>query len=118
MNINNDYTNLFVNKDKMSNVEKRRLKDASEGLEAEFIKIFLKQSKKIIFKNDEKQSKAPGKDIMTDFMLERFAEQMSKTSPIGLSKMIIQNVEKNDISKEEVNKSLENYNNIKASDEI
>ena len=108
MDINTSYNthirnnDIKINKETANKLDKKKLKDASQGLEAEFLKVFLKQSKKIMFKDKEKESKAPGKDIMTDFMLERFAEQMSKSSPLGISQMIIGNVEKNNISKEDL----------------
>lgn len=76
-----------------SSVDKKKLKEVSEAFEAEFLKIFLKQSKKIIEKQNDDKNKAPGKDIMTDFMLERLAEDMAKSSPLGISDMIMQNVE-------------------------
>lgn len=117
MDINTSYNthirnnDIKINKETASKLDKKKLKDASQGLEAEFLKVFLKQSKKIMFKDEEKENKAPGKDIMTDFMLERFAEQMAKSSPLGISEMIIRNVEKNNISKDDVEKDAKNMNN-------
>ncbi|MBS6062587.1 MAG: rod-binding protein [Peptostreptococcaceae bacterium] len=85
----------------LSAMDKKKLKEAAEGLEAEFLKVFLKQSKSIIEKQSDDKNKAPGKDIMTDFMLERIAEDMAKKSPLGISKMIIEDVEKKYQSKQE-----------------
>ena len=56
-----------IDKEKIKNLDKKKLKEASQGLEAEFLKVFLKQSKKLMFDNQNKENKAPGKDIMTDF---------------------------------------------------
>ena len=83
-----------IDKEKIKNLEKKKLKEASQGLEAEFLKVFLKQSKKLMFDNQNKENKAPGKDIMTDFMFERLAEHMAMSSPLGLSKMIVKDIEK------------------------
>ena len=66
-----------IDKEKIKNLDKKKLKEASQGLEAEFLKVFLKQSKKLMFDNQNKENKAPGKDIMTDFMFERLAEHMA-----------------------------------------
>jgi hypothetical protein len=83
-----------IDKEKIKNLDKKKLKEASQGLEAEFLKVFLKQSKKLMFDNQNKENKAPGKDIMTDFMFERLAEHMAMSSPLGLSKMIVKDIEK------------------------
>ena len=71
-----------IDKEKIKNLDKKKLKEASQGLEAEFLKVFLKQSKKLMFDNQNKENKAPGKDIVTDFMFERLAEHMAMSSPI------------------------------------
>lgn len=83
-----------IDKENIKNLDKKKLKEASQGLEAEFLKVFLKQSKKLMFDNHNKENKAPGKDIMTDFMFERLAEHMAMSSPLGLSKMIVKDIEK------------------------
>jgi len=83
-----------IDKDKVKSLDKKKLKEASQGLEAEFLKVFLKQSKKLMFDNQNKENKAPGKDIMTDFMFERLAEHMAMSSPLGLSDMIVKDIEK------------------------
>lgn len=83
-----------IDKEKIKNLDKKKLKEASQGLEAEFLKVFLKQSKKLMFDNQNKENKAPGKDIVTDFMFERLAEHMAMSSPLGLSKMIVKDIEK------------------------
>ena len=83
-----------IDKEKIKNLDKKKLKEASQGLEAEFLKVFLKQSKKLMFDNQNKENKAPGKDIMTDFMFERLAEHMAMSSHLGLSKMIVKDIEK------------------------
>ena len=99
MDITNSYDSYIspiqnIDKEKIKNLDKKKLKEASQGLEAEFLKVFLKQSKKLMFDNQNKENKAPGKDIMTDFMFERLAEHMAMSSPLGLSKMIVKDIEK------------------------
>jgi hypothetical protein len=99
MDISNLYDSYIspiqnIDKEKIKNLDKKKLKEASQGLEAEFLKVFLKQSKKLMFDNQNKENKAPGKDIMTDFMFERLAEHMAMSSPLGLSKMIVKDIEK------------------------
>ncbi len=99
MDISNSYDSYIspiqnIDKEKIKNLDKKKLKEASQGLEAEFLKVFLKQSKKLMFDNQNKENKAPGKDIMTDFMFERLAEHMAMSSPLGLSKMIVKDIEK------------------------
>lgn len=85
-------TNTDITSEQAKKMDERKLKEAAQGLEAEFFKIFLKQSKNILLKNKNEENKAPGKDIMTDFMLERFAEDMAGKYPLGLSEMIIKDV--------------------------
>lgn len=99
MDITNSYDSYIspiqnIDKEKIKNLDKKKLKEASQGLEAEFLKVFLKQSKKLMFDNQNKENKAPGKDIMTDFMFERLAEHMAMSSPLGLSEMIVKDIEK------------------------
>jgi len=117
MNIDTSYqpyilnSNLNISQEKINTLDKKKLKEAAQGMEAEFLKVFLKQSKKLMFKEDDEKNKAPGKDIMTDFMFERLAEQMSKTSPLGISEMIIKDVE-NKQSDLDKNLSQEDITNI------
>ena len=92
-----------ADKEKIKNLDKKKLKEASQGLEAEFLKVFLKQSKKLMFDNQNKENKAPGKDIMTDFMFERLAEHMAMSSPLGLSEMIVKDIEKKSSQTDESN---------------
>ena len=119
MNIDTSYqphilnSNLNISQEKINTLDKKKLKEAAQGMEAEFLKVFLKQSKKLMFKEDDEKNKAPGKDIMTDFMFERLAEQMSKTSPLGISEMIIRDVENKqsdldkNLSKEDITNTIE-----------
>ncbi|MDK2804798.1 flagellar protein FlgJ [Acetoanaerobium noterae] len=73
--------------EQMSEMEKEKLKKVAGEMEAEFLKIMLKQMKATIPENEDEE-KAPGKDIMTDFMLERYAEDVSKNQSMGIAKMI------------------------------
>ena len=96
-----------IDKEKIKNLDKKKLKEASQGLEAEFLKVFLKQSKKLMFDNQNKENKAPGKDIMTDFMFERLAEHMAMSSPLGLSDMIVKDIEKKSVQADVSNNQQE-----------
>ena len=77
-------TNMTVSykDEQMSEMEKEKLKKVAGEMEAEFLKIMLKQMKATIPENEDEE-KAPGKDIMTDFMLERYAEDVSKNQSMG-----------------------------------
>ncbi len=63
--------------EQMSEMDKKKLKSVAADMEAEFLKIMLKQMKATIPQNEDEE-KAPGKDIITDFMIERYAEDVSK----------------------------------------
>ena len=71
----------------MTDMEKEKLKKVAGDMEAEFLKIMLKQMKATVPQNEDEE-KAPGKDIMMDFMIERYAEDVSQTQPLGIAKMI------------------------------
>ncbi len=71
----------------MTDMDKKKLKKVAADMEAEFLKIMMKQMKSTL-SSDKAENKAPGKDIMTDFMIERFAEDASKNQPLGIAKMI------------------------------
>lgn len=101
--INND-----IASEKASKMDEKKLKKAAQDFEAEFFKIMLKESKKTILR-DEKAQKAPGKDIMLDFMLERFAEDMASKSPLGLSDMIVKDVQ----AKSNISSDLNEVQDIK-----
>lgn len=73
--------------EQMTDMDKEKLKKVAGEMEAEFLKIMLKQMKATIPENEDEE-KAPGKDIMTDFMLERYAEDVSQKQPLGIAKMI------------------------------
>ena len=60
-----------------------------------------------MFDNQNKENKAPGKDIMTDFMFERLAEHMAMSSPLGLSEMIVKDIEKKSSQNNESNNQKE-----------
>ena len=112
MDITNSYDSYIspiqnIDKEKIKNLDKKKLEEASQGLEAEFLKVFLKQSKKLMFDNQNKENKAPGKDIMTDFMFERLAEHMAMSSPLGLSDMIVKDIEKKSSQNNESNDQKE-----------
>lgn len=98
MEINNSYFPYIkpstprLDKDSLDKVDKKKAKETAQAMEAEFLKIMLKAMKKTI--PDNQEIKAPGKDIMNEFMLERFAEHMATKSPMGLSQMILDYVEK------------------------
>lgn len=81
--------------EQMSEMEKEKLKKVAGEMEAEFLKIMLKQMKATIPENEDEE-KAPGKDIMTDFMLERYAEDVSKNQSMGIAKMIYEQYTKTD----------------------
>lgn len=99
--------NTDITSEQAKKMDERKLKEAAQGLEAEFFKIFLKQSKNMLLKNKDEENKALGKDIMTDFMLERFAEDMASRSPLGLSEMIIKDVKAKNPNIEDAKNSLE-----------
>lgn len=71
----------------MSDMDKKKLKKVATDMEAEFLKIMMKQMKSTLSSEDT-ENKAPGKDIMTDFMIERFAEDASKNEALGIAKLI------------------------------
>ncbi len=73
--------------EQMTDMEKEKLKKVAGEMEAEFLKIMLKQMKATIPENEDEE-KAPGKDIMTDFMIERYAEDLSTKQPLGIAQMI------------------------------
>ena len=73
--------------EQMTDMEKEKLKKVAGDMEAEFLKIMLKQMKATVPQNEDEE-KAPGKDIMMDFMIERYAEDVSQTQPLGIAKMI------------------------------
>lgn len=72
-------------------LDQKKLRKTAEDMEAEFMKILLKSMFDTVEETDL-GVKAPGKDITKDFMIERFAEHMAHTSPMGISKMIIDSV--------------------------
>lgn len=98
-----------IDKQKIKDLDEKKLKDASQGLEAEFLKVLLKQSKKLMFDNQNKENKAPGKDIMTDFMFERLAENMAKSSPLGLSDMIVRDIQQKSKRESSIQDESKNY---------
>lgn len=98
-----------IDKQKIKDLDEKKLKDASQGLEAEFLKVLLKQSKKLMFDNQNKENKAPGKDIMTDFMFERLAENMAKSSPLGLSDMIVRDIQQKSKQESSIQDESKNY---------
>ena len=98
-----------IDKQKIKDLDEKKLKDASQGLEAEFLKVLLKQSKKLMFDNQNKDNKAPGKDIMTDFMFERLAEHMAKSSPLGLSDMIVRDIQQKSKQESSIQDESKNY---------
>lgn len=100
-NYNSYITNKTLDADHIKKLDEKKLNDAAQGIEAEFLKVFMKESKKIMFGNEDEENKSPGKDIMTDFMFERFAEQMAMSSPLGISEMIIKDVHNKDLSKDQ-----------------
>ncbi len=73
--------------EQMTDMEKEKLKKVAGDMEAEFLKIMLKQMKATVPQNEDEE-KAPGKDIMMDYMIERYAEDVSQTQPLGIAKMI------------------------------
>lgn len=81
------YTPKNVKDTEMSESERQRLRAVSKEMEAEFLKIMMKAMKSTL-NPSELTEKAPGKDIMTDFMIERYAEEISKEEPLGIAKMI------------------------------
>lgn len=107
INSYNPYINkksLEIKEDFYKNLDRKKAKKAAEGMEAEFLKIMLKAMKKTVPEND--QIKAPGKDIMNEFMLERFAEHMASTSPMGLTDMVMKYVEDQEKIEDKNNISL------------
>jgi len=81
------YTPKNVKDTEMSEADKKKLKAVSKEMEAEFLKIMMKAMKSTL-NPAELTEKAPGKDIMTDFMIERYAEETAKNEPLGIAKMI------------------------------
>lgn len=98
-----------IDKKKIKDLDEKKLKDVSQGLEAEFLKVLLKQSKKLMFDNQNKENKVHGKDIMTDFMFERLAEHMSKSSPLGLSDMIVRDIQQKSKQESSIQDESKNY---------
>lgn len=71
----------------MSESDKLKLKKAAQDMEAEFIKILMKQMKKTLT-GVEGVEKAPGKDLMIDFMIENYAQEAARQEPLGIAKML------------------------------
>lgn len=71
----------------MSEMEKKKLRKVAQDMEGEFLKILMKQMKKTL-PGVAGVEKAPGKDIMIDFMIERYAESVAREEPLGIAKMI------------------------------
>ena len=61
--------------------------------------------KKKIKDLDEKKLK----DVMTDFMFERLAEHMSKSSPLGLSDMIVRDIQQKSKQESSIQDESKNY---------
>ena len=81
------YTPKNVKDTEMSEADKKKLKAVSKEMEAEFLKIMMKAMKRRL-NSAELTEKAPGKDIMTAFMIERYAEETAKNELLGIAKMI------------------------------
>lgn len=71
----------------MSEMDKKKLRKVSQDMEAEFLKILMKQMKKTLT-GITLGDKAPGREMMVDFMLERYAEEAAKEEPLGIAKML------------------------------
>lgn len=91
---------ISITQDSFKNMDKEKARKAAEGMEAEFYKIMFKAMKKTVPDNDE--VKAPGKDIMNEFMLERFAEYMASKSSLGLADMVFDYVEEQEKHQKDV----------------
>ncbi|CAH2211866.1 rod-binding protein [Tepidibacter aestuarii] len=100
MNITNNYTNLDTLKSKVKNTKEddKKLMKACEDIEAEFLKIMLKEMKKTIPK-DSLFEKSQGREIFEDLYAEELAVKSSKCSSLGLAKSIYDQFNKTYIKK-------------------
>lgn len=71
----------------ISEMDRKKLKKAAQDMEAEFMKILMKEMKKTLT-GVSFGEKAPGKEMMTEMMIERYAEISAKEEPLGIAKMI------------------------------
>jgi flagellar protein FlgJ len=100
VNINNNYTNLELLKKKAENNKQddKKLMKACEDIEAEFLKIMLKEMKKTV-PEDSLFQKSQGREIFEDLYTENLATKTSKGSSLGLAKSIYDQFNKTYIKK-------------------
>lgn len=90
--------NEVLKENNLKDIDEKKLREASQSFEAEFLKMLLKAMDKAIPRT-QTGVEAPGKETIRELMIEQFAEHMASSSPLGVSQIVYDNVKKTQDSK-------------------